>query len=121
VRQPWGSVKETIKHYTERDGREVMVGLEQEPGASGKALVYEMTKYLQGFPVQFVKPVRDKVTRARIWTGPAELGDISIKRADWNGYFLDECEMFPDGPHDDMVDAVSGGFNLLMSGHGIYI
>jgi predicted phage terminase large subunit-like protein len=34
----------------------------------------------------------------------------------WTREFLDETEQFPDGAHDDQVDAVSGAFNFLMLG-----
>jgi predicted phage terminase large subunit-like protein len=121
LRMGWGTVRQTIKHIAQRDGREVMVGIELQPGAAGKAVQYEMTKYLAGYPVRWLPAVRDKVTRATVWAGPAELGDVHVKRADWNGALFDECDMFPDGDHDDIVDAVSGAFALLEGGSGIYV
>ena len=34
-------------------------------------------------------------------------------RGDWNEEYLAELESFPDGSHDDMVDASSDAFNKL--------
>jgi predicted phage terminase large subunit-like protein len=38
---------------------------------------------------------------------------VQIVRAQWNRPFLDEMEAFPNGAHDDQVDACAGGFNHL--------
>ena len=38
----------------------------------------------------------------------AEAGEILVCRAAWNDGFLDEVVAFPQGRHDDQVDALSG-------------
>jgi predicted phage terminase large subunit-like protein len=55
----------------------------------------------------------DKVQRASGWAARARAGKVHIQRGAWNGMFLDECTGFPLGKHDDMVDAVSGAYELL--------
>jgi predicted phage terminase large subunit-like protein len=37
-------------------------------------------------------------------------GNLLIRRAPWNDDFLEELCLFPAGPHDDQVDALSGAF-----------
>ncbi|MEI8125289.1 MAG: phage terminase large subunit, partial [Parachlamydiaceae bacterium] len=43
----------------------------------------------------------------------AEAGNIKILQAPWNEELFRELENFPDGAHDDIVDALSGAFNML--------
>ena len=40
----------------------------------------------------------------------AEAGNIKVLRAPWNEDFFRELENFPEGSHDDIVDALSGAF-----------
>jgi predicted phage terminase large subunit-like protein len=39
-------------------------------------------------------------------------------RGEWSEKFLDEITAFPDGSHDDQVDAASGAFNDFVRGNG---
>ena len=56
-----------------------------------------------------------------VLAGPAEQGNVQLARATWNLAFLDECEEFPLGTHDDQVDAVSSAVNWLrgLAGGGL--
>ncbi len=60
-----------------------------------------------------VKATQDKVTRALPASSQAETGNIKILQAPWNEDFFRELENFPEGTHDDIVDALSGAFLLL--------
>ncbi len=40
---------------------------------------------------------------------------MKLVRGPWINDFLDEAEIFPNGAHDDQVDAVSGAFEMLAS------
>lgn len=51
-----------------------------------------------------------KLLRAQPWLNLIEAGKVVIVRGPWNKDFLDELETFPDGLHDDQIDAVSIGF-----------
>jgi hypothetical protein len=46
----------------------------------------------------------------------AERGDVKIVRGGWNSAFFDELAMFPNGKHDDQVDALSGAYNGINLG-----
>jgi len=56
---------------------------------------------------------RDKLTRALPLVARSEQGKLAIVRGAWNQKFLDEICAFPEGAHDDQVDACSGGMTLL--------
>jgi len=55
----------------------------------------------------------DKVSRAMPWAARAERGQVALVSGPWIADFLDEVCMFPDGEHDDQVDAVSGAVAYL--------
>jgi phage terminase large subunit-like protein len=56
---------------------------------------------------------RDKITRALPLIARSEQGKLAIVRGSWNQKFIDELCAFPEGMHDDQVDACSGGMTLL--------
>ena len=41
------------------------------------------------------------------------MGTVKLVRGSWNEAFLDELILFPDGEHDDQVDAVAGAYQVL--------
>ena len=111
-------VKTLIQQTAQMDGPEVTICIEQEPGASGKALIQDYIRMLQGYAVRAIRPTGDKVTRARPLSSYSEAGNVSILAGPWVGAFLDELDAFPDGSHDDQVDAASGAFKELSpTGH----
>jgi predicted phage terminase large subunit-like protein len=107
------AVEETIKRVASQDGRNVMVAIEQDPGQAGKAEASYYVRAMQGYNIRTFPVSRDKVTRAKPVSAQAEAGNIMLVRGAWNGTFLTELENFPDGSHDDQVDTLSGGFNVL--------
>ena len=72
-----------------------------------------LVRMLQGYNVKTVKATQDKVTKALPASSQAEAGNIKILQAPWNEDFFRELENFPEGAHDDIVDALSGAFLLL--------
>ncbi len=103
---------------TERDGRTIPVRMEQEGGASGKRLValYRRTLF-DGYDFRGVTSSASKELRAAPIAPRAESGEVLLVRGDWNEAFLDEIAEFPDGLHDDQVDALSGAFAFLAGRH----
>jgi len=106
-------VKRLVRQTAELDGREVVIGMEQESGASGKSVIVDYRRILAGFTFQPRQPFADKVTRAAPYASYAEGGAVRLVRAPWNAAFLQEHEQFPLGEHDDAVDAASWAFNQL--------
>jgi predicted phage terminase large subunit-like protein len=97
-----------------RDGRAVTIGIEQEPGAAGKALVERYKRQLlRGYSVYGKHVTGAKDLRAQPVAAAAENGLVKIVRGRHVDEFLDELTAFPCGAHDDCVDALSGAHDLL--------
>ena len=109
-------VDEKMLTHARADGRAVRVREEQEPGASGKTVVAKRARDLAGFDYEPVQVTGDKETRARPFRSQCEAGNVRLVRASWNEDFLQELEVFPNGSHDDQVDAAGCAFNDLTIG-----
>ena len=65
------------------------------------------------------KPTGSKVVRARAMVPLLEAGNVHLnQRAVWLAGFMDEAAQFPDGEHDDQVDAWSQGLKRLSQRSG---
>lgn len=95
-----------------------------EDRGSGKS-VLQVLEQQTGLPLVRIDPEgRDKVARARSATPYLQAGRVLLRGgASWVPAFLDEVAMFPDGAHDDQVDAlVYGALRLMLhGGSGIYV
>ena len=96
----------------------VKIALSQDPGQAGKSQVGYYTRLLAGFMVSSASETGSKLVRAQPLSAQAEAGNVKIVRAPWNKTFIDELEVFPNGKHDDQVDACAGAFHVLV-GPGI--
>lgn len=117
IRARWQGIKALMAQLAQIDGQAVAIGVEQEPGASGKALSAEIVQHLTGYNVRGIPARGDKLIRAQAWSAQAEAGNVKIVNGPWVDALLDELEWFPEGAHDDQVDACSGAFAML-SGAG---
>lgn len=113
LRDTPGQVEKFIKNVASHDSVSVEIKSQCDPGSSGKAEAEYFIKMLSGYNVSTEPMFKDKVSRAKPVSAQAEAGNIVVLRADWNKEFFTECESFPDGKHDDIVDTLSGGFNHL--------
>lgn len=113
-----GDVDRLVLQTAQADGPEVEIGIEQEPGASGKGMAAYMIRLLAGYNVRAAPATGDKVMRAMPWFAQAQAGNVKLLRAVWNSDYLDEVALFPIGAHDDMVDATSGAFGRIVTGGG---
>jgi predicted phage terminase large subunit-like protein len=108
-------VQTVIKNTAIRDTIQVRIGVEEDPGQAGVSEADHLTRLLQGYNVRRNKVQKDKVTRASPVSAQAEAGNIKILRGKWNDDFFRELENFPEGKHDDIVDALSGAFLMINS------
>lgn len=90
--------------------------IEQEPGNGGKESAMISAKELAAFAPRFEVPSRDKVTRSQNFAAQWCAGNVRLVRGAWNSAYIDELAAFPNGLHDDQVDASSGAFNKLLTG-----
>lgn len=110
-------VKQMIRATAELDearhGR-CHIRIPQDPGQAGKAQAIDIVKSLAGFVVN-ARPVSgDKEVRARPFASQCEAGNVRLLKSvgdkGWNLDFIDELCVFPNGRHDDQVDAVADAF-----------
>lgn len=114
-------VRRVVEQTRDRDkelGR-VIVRMEQEPGSSGKTVIdtYRREVFVGGL-FDGRRSTGSKVARAEAFSVAAAAGNVHVLRRPWTKVFLDEIEQFPDGTHDDQVDATDGAFNELARGGG---
>lgn len=103
-----------IKNTAGRDGRTCKVSIPQDPGQAGKTQVLYLTRSLQGFRVHSSPESGDKVTRAEPLAAQINVGNVSMLRGPWNDELINEMRMFPNGTHDDQIDALSRAFGELI-------
>jgi len=103
-------VQNAIKNCSSQDGPHCRIGIEQDPGQAGVSEVDLLIRMLQGYTATAYKVTKDKITRASPVSAQAEAGNIRVLRGHWNEDFFRELENFPEGAHDDIVDALSGAF-----------
>lgn len=89
------------------------IWIEQEGGSGGAESAQISIRDLIGFSVYTDRPTGSKETRAQPLSAQAEAGNVRLVKGDWIGDFFAELAQFPNGKHDDQVDAVSGAFNKV--------
>lgn len=98
------------------DGTATRLIIPQDPGQAGKAQVKYFVTRFAPYPVESVLETGDKADRARSLVAQVEVGNLYLLRGKWNEAFLRELAEFPNGSHDDQVDAAVGAFIALMGG-----
>ena len=84
-----------------------------EDKASGQSLIQEL-KISTTLPLIPVNADRDKQTRAQAVTPLIEAGKVFLPQsAPWVSDFVEEMASFPNGVHDDVVDATTQALNYL--------
>ena len=105
-----------IKQTAVIDGKHCAIVVEQEPGSGGKESAEATIRMLVGWKISADKVRDSKHVRAEPYAAQVQAGNVMMLRAHWNREFLDEHEMFPNGPLCDVVDASAGCFSKLTLG-----
>jgi len=105
-----------IKNIASRDGAAVHISIPQDPGQAGKTLALYQTRMLPGYTVRTSPETGDKVTRAEPFASQVNVGNVLMMRGTWNDALLNEMRMFPNGSHDDQIDALSRAFGEMVEG-----
>jgi predicted phage terminase large subunit-like protein len=112
-------VEKLIRRTANNDGPEVAIVMEQEPGASGiQVLDYYRRNVLQDRNLRHFRPTGPKESRIAIVSSHAEAGNLKLISGAWISDFLDEAELYPDGAHDDQLDAIAGAIGMLQQAAG---
>jgi predicted phage terminase large subunit-like protein len=113
-RKAAGAVEQLVASTAHSDGPEVQIVVEQEGGASGKAVTDRFLSHvLRGYPCSSDRPSCAKDVRARPVAAAAENGLLRLVRGPNTSQFLDELTAFPHAKHDDCVDALAGAHTQL--------
>ncbi|HKM64192.1 MAG TPA: phage terminase large subunit [Acidisphaera sp.] len=107
------TVEETLLKIADADGRDIVIGLAQDPGSAGKAYVAMLTARLFKYQVVTSPETGSKQQRANLVAAQIEAGNLAIVRGHWNAAFTDELKAFPHGVKDDQVDALSRAYAMM--------
>lgn len=111
-------LKQKCLFLTQRDKPDYIL---IEDKASGQSLIQDL-RASSRMAIYPIMPHRDKVTRASSITPLIESGNVFIDQsAYWVSGFLNECDMFPNGKNDDMVDSMSQFLNWAKSNNRLKI
>lgn len=97
------------------DGKSCRIHLPRDPGQAGIDQGLALTRLLAGFSVT-VEPVSGaKEVRADPWSAQVNAGNVTlIDDGTWDiKAFIEEHRAFPQGKHDDQVDAAADAFSEL--------
>ncbi|RJQ26417.1 hypothetical protein C4577_03635 [Candidatus Parcubacteria bacterium] len=112
-------MRTTAEQDATRYKNKVVIWVEQEPGSGGKDSAQSSIQLLAGFPVYVDKVSGPKEVRANPFAAQGFAMNVYMKRGPWNTDLLNEFLAFPNGKHDDIVDAVCMAFNKLAIGVGL--
>lgn len=117
----WGNLTDYMAGVMLNDGVNVLQGVEEKGYMSRAVQSLNADPRLHGYSV-FGYPVdKDKLTRALPFAARCAAGMVHLLSAHWNEIYTDELCSFPNGAHDDQVDASSGAWTMLDSGMGLAV
>ena len=121
VRGRWDAHEreQVILNTARMDGKNVRVGVEQEPGSGGKESAQNTLRNLSGFRVTIDRPIGDKLLRSIPFASQMNGGNVYMVKAAWNRDFLEEMAYFPNSSFKDQADASSAAFALISKGNVI--
>ncbi len=107
-------VERSIVQYANMDAN-TKQSLPQDPGQAGVAQKAAISKKLQGVRFEFSTESGDKRTRASPLAAQVNVGNVRMLKGDWNQLLINELGVFPNGRHDDLVDAASRAYNATIT------
>jgi len=117
-------VKQVCTADFEMFGGKYEIYYEQEAGGSGKDAAIITKKHLtrnskgvagplMGCKITYARPSGDKIVRAQPYIVEVQNHNFYVLDRPWTETFLREQVMFPNGSHDDQVDAAAYGVVVL--------
>lgn len=111
-----GETDQLILSTASSDGQQVRVRWELEGGSAGIRDAEHLKGLLSGFNALAVRPLGDKLTRAKPLASDASQGKVKLLRAPWNDRYLNALHDFDGSPKpltNDITDASSGAYAEL--------
>lgn len=117
----WEGLLNAIAGTARRDGPNVPIVLEEEPGSGGKNQIAAVKTHFEKFPDlrfhkvigQRARDVGDRVMAANHWFALAAQGKMWIVKGAWNEKFLSQLDGFTQIAHDDRVTSVTGAMTYI--------
>ena len=104
-----------IKTTAAFDGPDCRVVIPKEPGSQSSFFADYMVGQLAGYVVSTEREGGgNKEWRAEPFAVQCEHGFVRLAQAEWNQDYIDEMCAFPNGGHDDQVDATCAAFRGLV-------
>lgn len=100
------------------EGRRYLARWEIEPGSASLRDSVARVNRLAGIDAKGVQKRTDKLTAWKPLSAQTEAGHVKVLKANWNDVLLNQLHGVPDLPHDDMADAVSGAYSVLVRESG---
>lgn len=104
-----------IRMVAEKDGGNVTIAVENS--VESKDALNQMQYIFMGRRI--VRPIQckgDKVARIGYVEPIFDAGNVHIYNGDWTYDWMKEIKEFPSGKHDDQVDNLSAGYELICNG-----
>ena len=106
-------VERAIIQNAHIDGTSCAIRLEAEKAGIVQLQYLLRNPDLRAYTIDAKAPEGDKYTRATPVASRINAGRFSVVRGHNTRALLDEMAVFPQGAHDDMVDALSGAYDML--------
>ena len=115
IRARWspGQIEREIKAVATLDGYDCMIRIPQDPGGAGRFQAHFLTGLLRGYDVYIEREEGSKLYRANPFAAQCEQEYVALVDGPWNQAFVEELCAFPNGAHDDQVDAAAAAFRAL--------
>lgn len=102
-----------VRSLAAQDGRGVAIRWEEEGGATGKIVSYDLVRKLAGYDAAGVRPTGDKLSRGKPFAAQAKAGNVWVYNAPWTARYLTHLHNVPTGGRLDIFDANNGAFNTI--------
>ena len=120
-RGQWGPAERDsmILRTAKSDGPKTKIVIEQEPGSAGVSVIRNLKVMLDGYAVKGFKPTGDKEVRAQALATQMGIGRVMINGSqEWYPDYKHEMILFPNGRHDDQVDATAMAYDGIKKKKG---
>lgn len=126
VNLPFPEFLKSYKQFIQNSGYSNKSRCYIEPKASGLSIIQQLKlERLQNG--QFINviadkpPTESKISRVSAITNVLESGRVYLLNNPWADNIIDQCIAFPNGKHDDIVDALIGAIRISISNPNIII